>query len=105
VPGIRKQPPPCEQRRLDFGVARQDRRVHDAEPCSRLALGEQEIVDALFGHHPRGFFGHRLTQHLCARVGSLSTHVTPSIPNRIGSATGFAQFVDVSRKLMSAGYG
>ena len=79
----REQPLVRDARRLDFGVARQDRGVGDAEPLGGLALGEQEIVHALLAHDARGFLGHRRPQQFGAWVRS-SMHRPPL--QKIGSS-------------------
>ena len=53
------------QGRLDFHVFRQHGDIVDAQPVGRLALGLQEILDAVLGHDPRRFLGEGAAQVLC----------------------------------------
>ena len=53
------------QRRLDFDVFGQHGDIVDAQSVRRLALGLQEILDAVFGHDARRFLGQSAAQILC----------------------------------------
>ena len=70
----REQPAPRKQRGFDLRIAGQDGRIGHAEALSRLAFGEQEIIDALFAHDPGGFFRDGQAQHFSARIRSLAAH-------------------------------
>ena len=50
------------ERRLDLDVLRQYGDIVDPQPVGRLALGLQEIFDAVLGHDTRRFLGERSAQ-------------------------------------------
>jgi len=63
------------QRALDLTVLRQHGgAVHHPEALGGLALGHQEIADAVLGHEARGFLGQRAPQVLAAGRVSLGFH-------------------------------
>ncbi len=65
-----EQPLVFHQRRFDFGVLGQHGAVGDPEALGGLALGDQEVADAVLGHDPRGFLGERAPQVFTANAQS-----------------------------------
>ena len=82
-----EQPLVRDHGRLDLGVARQYRGVDDAESLGGLALGKQEVVDALFAHDARRLLRDGLSQEFGARVRS-SLHRPPRRQNIESSDAG-----------------
>ena len=62
VLGAAEQPVVLGQRVFDLAVLRQHRPVGDAEALGGLALGREEIPDAVFRHDARGFLRERTPQ-------------------------------------------
>ena len=59
-----EQPVIFRERVFDLPVLRQHRSVGNAEAFRRLALGGEEIADAMLGHDARGFLRERAPQVL-----------------------------------------
>src|SRR5688572_21748280 len=69
------------QRVFDLGVLRQHRAVGDAEPLRGLALGGEEIADAVLRHDARGFLRQGPAQILGAWVQLLHAQKIGSEPD------------------------
>ena len=77
------------QRVLDLGVARQRAVVGDAEALGGLALGGQEVVDAVLGHDARGFLREGAAQVFAAwRIAAWSWQTGFRSPQNSGSVAG-----------------
>ena len=68
-----EQPLVLRERLLDLAVLRQERgAIGYPEALGRLALGHQEVADAVLGHDARGFLRQRPAQVVAA--GRVSLH-------------------------------
>ena len=78
------------QRGFDFDVFRQHRDIVHAQAVRRLALGLQEILDAVFGHDARRLLGESAAQIL-GTLRKLLGHGSPRIAvyRRRSSGSGY----------------